>query len=170
LCDEVLRDVWRRVAQELRPILARGIGVEAMFAALLGALTSIEARDGRMLSAMSAAILSQQSTGAAAVNDTLLPLVDEIEAGLRAAEPGRIHPDAPLRDVIVYVQLARAAGYRLQQLVGDEVAIDTAHELFIVDAMFRAVLEWNPPQRRARSAAKRRPVSTTSGARATAAR
>ena len=51
-------------------------------------------------------MLSGQSSGAPALHDTLLPLIDEIEQGLRTAEPGRIHPDAPVRDVLLYVQLA----------------------------------------------------------------
>jgi AcrR family transcriptional regulator len=144
LCDAVLRDTWRRVGDELRPILTSGVGVEEMFAGAVGALVAIEARDGALFSAISAAMLSGQSAGAPALHDTLLPLLDEIDQALRAAEPGRIHPDAPLRDLLVYIQLARSAQYRMGQIVGNEAELDPSHELYFIEALFKAVLDWRP--------------------------
>jgi AcrR family transcriptional regulator len=144
LCDAVLRDTWRRIGDELRPILTSGVGVEEMFAGAVGALVAIEARDGALFSAISAAMLSGQSAGAPALHDTLLPLLDEIDQALRAAEPGRIHPDAPLRDLLVYIQLARSAQYRMGQIVGNEAELDPSHELYFIEALFKAVLDWRP--------------------------
>jgi AcrR family transcriptional regulator len=152
LCDAVLRDTWRRVGNELRPVLTSGAPVEAMFVDAVGAITAIEARDGALFSAISAAMLSGQSAGAPAVHDTLLPLIDEIDQALRAAEPGRIHPDAPLRDLLVYIQLARSAQYRMSQIIGDEADLGPGHEQFFVEALFKAILDWRPaPRRRPRT-------------------
>jgi AcrR family transcriptional regulator len=147
LCDAVLRDTWQRVGDELRPILQSPLGVEEMFTALITTMATIEARDGALFGAISAAMLSGQSAGAPAVRDTLLPLIEEIEQGLRGAEPGRIHPDAPVRDVIVYLQLERAAQQRLGQIMGDDAEVRIEHEQYLVEALFKAAIEWQPPRR-----------------------
>lgn len=148
LFDAVLRGTWRRVGDELRPLLSTALGVEEMFAAVMDALAAIERREGALFRAVSAAMLSGQSAGAPALHDTLLPLMDEIDQGLRTAEPGRIHPDAPLREVLVYIQLARSAQYRMSQIIGDDAQIAPEHELYLVEALFKAALDWRPARRR----------------------
>lgn len=143
LCDEVLRITWRRLGDELRPVLASGVGLDEMFDALLRALIVAEARDQELLTALSAAMLTGKEAIAPAVNDTLLPLVADIEQGLRAAEPGRIHPDAPLRQALLYIQLAHGAQQRLTQITG-EAPVDRASEAFFVASLLRSVVGWTP--------------------------
>src|SRR5205085_2669255 len=88
---------------------------------------------------LNAALLSGDGIGAAAVNDTLLPLIDDIEAAVRRVAPDT-PPDAPVREALLYVVLAHTAKHPLGQLAPHERQRLDAHEVQLVVALIRSAL------------------------------
>ena len=144
LFDEVLRMAWSELAEALRPLLASDGDPEEMLGRLFSALVAVEARDPRLFTSISAALLSNPGLGVQAVNDTLLPLIDEIEDHLRTAAGGRIDPRAPLRETLVYITVAHAAEHLLSRRLPTLASRTAAHEPFIVFSLLNAVMAWTP--------------------------
>ena len=144
LFEEVLRLAWRRLADELGPVIASDSDPEEMLAHVLAAVVAVEAREAALFTTMSTALLSQPNLGTNAVNDTLLPLIDEIEERLRTVAGRQIHPLAPVREMLIYIILAHAGQHQLSRR-SPVLARGTAnHEPFIVLALVRAVMSWTP--------------------------
>ncbi len=143
LFDEVLRVAWTGLADELRPVLAGTTDPEAMFAQVVGTIAAAEAGDG-LLTAITAALLSGPDLGARAINDTLLPLLDELEERLREAAQGRIHPQAPLRETLIYLAISHAALHQLAHVTPDAARATASQEPFIAVSLLQAVMAWNP--------------------------
>src|SRR3954452_24034865 len=86
LFNEVLRGMWRGIRHRLLPILEQDTDAETMLARAVQALLGVEQEQPTLFTQLHAALLAGDGIGAAAVNDTLLPLIDEIEAAIcRAA-------------------------------------------------------------------------------------
>ena len=143
LFDEVLRVAWTGLADELRPVLAEDIDAESMFVRVVATLAVAEAGDA-LLSAITAALLAGPDLGTRAINDTLLPLIDELDDRLRTAARGRIHPQAPLRETLTYIALAHASQHPFGHVAPDAARAIASQEPFIALALFRAVESWVP--------------------------
>ena len=139
LFNAVLRATWHRVHADLAPILDAGLDAETLLAQALQALLGREQRQAALFQQLHAALLSGDGIGAAAVNDTLLPLIDDIEAAVRRDSPATA-PDAPVREAILYVVLAHTAKHPLGQLAPQEMERIDAHEVQLVVALLRSAL------------------------------
>jgi AcrR family transcriptional regulator len=144
LFAEVVREAWSEIAGAVAPALEAGGTVEVVFARLLDALISLEDRDSALFAQISAALLSGQGLGGAAVRDTFLPLCRSIDEGLRQVAGGDIHPDAPLFEMVLYVAVAHGALHRVRLLAPDEVALVSQAELRMALELFRGILAWQP--------------------------
>ncbi len=142
LFDEVLRVAWTSLADELRPMLDDEADPAAMVGHVLGTVSAAES-DG-LLTAITAALFSGPGLGARAINDTLLPLMDELDERLRAATAGAIHPDAPVRETLIYLAIGHAAQHQFG-LVAPEAARATAgEEPSIAITLLQTLLAWTP--------------------------
>jgi AcrR family transcriptional regulator len=144
LFDEVVRETWRTIADELRPILAMDLSIEEMFARVFSRLVEAEARGSSLLTVISASLLSGQGVGSSAVADTLLPLIAELEDRLREAAGDRMHPDAPLHEALIYILMAHSALQGLVLVNRRAVRSVASQEPVLVTALFEAVLAWTP--------------------------
>ena len=142
LFNAVLRATWRRVRADLAPILEQDLDAETMLTLSLQTLLGREQRQAALFRQLHAALLSGDGVGAAAVNDTLLPLIDDIEAAVRRASPST-PPDAPVREALLYVVLAHTAKHPLGQLAPHELQRIEAHEVQLVVALLRSALGTN---------------------------
>ena len=139
LFNAVLRATWRRVHADLAPILEQDLDPETLLAHALQTLLGREQRQAALFRQLHAALLSGDGVGAAAVNDTLLPLIDDIEAAVRRASPAT-PPDAPVREALLYVVLAHTAKHPLGQLAPHEMQRLEEHEVQLVVALLRSAL------------------------------
>jgi AcrR family transcriptional regulator len=139
LFNAVLRATWQRVHADLAPILEADLDATTLLAQALQTLLGREQRQAALFRQLHAALLSGDGVGAAAVNDTLLPLIDDIEAAVRRASPAT-PADAPVREALLYVVLAHTAKHPLGQLAPQEMQRIEAHEVQLVVALLRSAL------------------------------
>ena len=144
LFDEVARTTWHRLAEELRPAFGTRGSARKVVATLFSMLFLAEEREAALATAISSAILSDPDLGADAIHDTLLPMLAELEIGIRAIADPPIHPDAPLREVLIYIALANASRRRLTSILDTETRLDGADLVFMGLALFDGVAAWQP--------------------------
>ena len=144
LFEEVVRDTWRTLADELQPILAMELSFEEMLRRVFSTLAEAEARGSSLHTVISASLLGGQGVGSPAVNDTLLPLITELEGRVRDAAGSRMHPDAPLREALIYILMAHGAQQGLAFVNGQSARDVASQEPVFVMAVLDAVLAWTP--------------------------
>lgn len=144
LFNAVLRATWGTVRERLAPILASDVGAETMLAQVLQAFTTYEHGEEQLFTRMHAALLSGDGIGAEAVNDTLLPLIDEVEDAIRAAAGSPAQDTAPIREVLLYIVLAHTAQHQLGRLAPRELARLEAREVELVVALLRTAIAARP--------------------------
>jgi AcrR family transcriptional regulator len=140
LFNAVLRATWGTVRDRLTPILAEPLDAETMLVRVLQGLTSYEHDEELLFTELHAALLSGDGTGAEAVNDTLLPLIDEIEDAIRRAAGSPTPDEAPIREVLLYIVLAHTAQHQLGRLAPNEIELLSAREPALVLALLGAAL------------------------------
>jgi AcrR family transcriptional regulator len=137
LFNAVLRETWGQVRTELLPVLSEQTDPETMFTRVLTTFTRIEHTQDSLYTQLHATLLSGVGIGRAAVQDTLIPLIDDIEAAIRRVA-GPHAADAPIRSILLYVVLAHTAQHQLVQLAPAERAGIEANEAQIVVNLLRA--------------------------------
>jgi AcrR family transcriptional regulator len=141
LFNAVLRATWSTVRDRLAPILADdALDAETMLVRVLQSFTSFEHDQELLFTELHAALLSGDGTGAEAVADTLLPLVDEIEDAIRRAAGSPPANEAPIRQVLLYIVLAHTAQHQLGRLAPSEMELLSAREPALVVALLGAAL------------------------------
>ena len=136
----MLRATWGTVRDRLAPILAEPIDAEAMLVRVLQGLTAYEHDQELLFTELHAALLSGDGTGAEAVADTLLPLIDDIEDAIRRAAGSPPPDQAPIREVLLYIVLAHTAQHQLGRLAPSEIELLSAREPALVLALLGAAL------------------------------
>jgi AcrR family transcriptional regulator len=137
LFNAVLRETWGQVRNALLPVLSEQTDPETMFTRVLTTFTRIEHGQDSLYTQLHATLLSGVGIGRAAVEDTLIPLIDDIEAAIRRVA-GPLAADAPIRSILLYVVLAHTAQHQLVQLAPAERAGIEANETQIVVNLLRA--------------------------------
>jgi AcrR family transcriptional regulator len=140
LFNAVLRATWSEVRERLEPILAEPLDAETMLVRVLQEFTSYEDDEELLFTELHAALLSGDGTGAEAVNDTLLPLIDEIEDAIRRAAGSPPADEAPIRQVLLYIVLAHTAQHQLGRLAPSEIELLSAREPALVVALLGAAV------------------------------
>jgi AcrR family transcriptional regulator len=143
LFDEVIRHAYRQFEEELTPIFTSADSPRAILLRLFKLLLEFEERNHGIVRLLNAELLSPDQHGAAAIRDTMMPLIEQFEDQLRAASGHRIHPDAPVRQALLHIMAAHAMRTNLGELA-DEIWGTPDHELALASALFDAVLAWPP--------------------------
>lgn len=123
LFEEVLRAAWRSVGDEITPILEQDLGADEMLTAVLATLAEVVGRSASVFAQINATLLSGSGIGSEAVNDTLLPIIRGVESAVRSRAADTLPPDAPIRQVLLYVVLAHTAHTQLAQLAPGEAQL-----------------------------------------------
>jgi AcrR family transcriptional regulator len=146
LFNAVLRDMWTEMRERIEPILAQNLDAEAMLTQALLAVTGYQHDKESLATRLHAALLSGAGIGAEAVQDTLLPLLDDVEAAIRQAAGSPAPALAPIREVLLYIVLAHTAQHQLARLAPGELEHLEAHEPALVIALLQAALTPAPHQ------------------------
>lgn len=122
LFEEVLRSAWQSIGEQIAPVLERELSAEEMLGAALVEMAQVVERSASMFTQINATLLSGSGIGAAAVNDTLLPVIRGIEDAVRSRAPG-VPPGAPIRQAILYLILAHTAHSQLAHFAPAEAEL-----------------------------------------------
>ena len=157
LFDEVIRHAYRKFEEELTPLFSSSDSPQAFLSRLFKLLLEFGQRHQGLLHLLNSELLSPDQHGAAAVRDTMMPLIERVESQLRATSGNRIHRDAPVRQALLHIIAAHAMRSNLGEFA-DEIWGSPDHELALAKALFDAVLAWPPdriPTQKRRSGMRR---------------
>jgi AcrR family transcriptional regulator len=140
LFNAVLRDMWAELRERIAPILAQDLNAETMLTQALLTVTGYQHDEESLSTQLHAALLSGAGVGAEAVQDTLLPLLDDVEAAIREAAGSPPAAVAPIREVLLYIVLAHTAQHQLGRLAPGELEQLEAREPQLVIALLQAAL------------------------------
>jgi AcrR family transcriptional regulator len=141
LFDAVIRRAYARIEEPLAQVLSSGAAPREMLGGVLETLAAFEADHRELLDVLNAEILGPGRHGIAAVRDTMLPLVERVEAAVRAASHRGLPADAPIRPALLHVLAAHAVRANLGELA-PELLGSEAQERALATALLEAALTW----------------------------
>jgi AcrR family transcriptional regulator len=115
LFDAVIRRAYTQIEEPLAQALSSG-GPREILARVLETLAAFETEHRELLGVLNAEVLGPGRHGLAAIRDTMLPLVERVEAAVRAASDVRLNANAPIRAALLHVLAARAVRSNLGEL------------------------------------------------------
>ncbi len=141
LFDEVMRRAYRRIEEPLLRVLAPEESPRTLLTNVLDVITAFEADHHDLLGVLNAEVLGPGRHGIAAVRDTMLPLVERIEAAVRSARCSRIPAKAPLRQALLHIVVFHAARVNLKE-IGPELLGSVEQERALAGALLETILAW----------------------------
>jgi|GEM_PF-816674 len=145
LFNEVIRQTYHALSHRVLEALPKSGTGEEIMGALLQVLQGFSDENRDLFRVVNAELLSSQQNGGAAISDTLLPLLERIEMTLRQSSSELIHPDAPIRQVLLYILSAHTVRSNLGELAEDLWGPDD-RELEIGMLLASSALNWQPPK------------------------
>ncbi len=142
LFDEVMRRAYRRIEEPLVRVLASDESPRKLLADVLDAISAFEVEHRDLLGVLNAEVLGPGRHGMAAVRDTMLPLVERIEAAVRSARGSRMPAEAPLRQALLHVVVFHAVRVNLGEM-GSELLGGVEQERALAVALLETVLSWS---------------------------
>jgi AcrR family transcriptional regulator len=103
LFDEVIRHAYRKLEEELTPLFTSTVSPREILLRLFERLIAIEEHNHGLVYLLNAELLSPDQHGAAAIGDTMMPLLKRFGDQLRAASGHRSHRDAPARQAPLHI-------------------------------------------------------------------
>lgn len=146
LFDDVIRRAYRALEEQIFPVIQDGGAGTTVFDRLLESLRVFEHEHSELFRALNAELLSQTQRGHTAIRDTLIPLMDRVEALIRENTERPIPPNAPLRQVLLYILSAHAVRSNMGAHA-DELWGAADKELEVAMTLLTGLLEWQEPQR-----------------------
>lgn len=142
LFDDVLRAMWQAVGDQIAPILKTDLGAEDLLVTVTAVMATAVGRSAPAFAAINATLLSGSGIGAEAVNDTLLPIVSDVERAILDRIGDKAPEGAPIRQAILYLILAHTAQHQLGQLAPSEApALQAAEPRFALALLRDALTE-----------------------------